>query len=191
MNMLLSMNKIPRSHNILSNILSWMILVAFVTAPANFCSPPIPAELKSSGISSSLSYDFFNDVPSVSLLAVAFTLFGIGTLGMLYLALCWRRNYIWLMNRIYLPLMLNSLAGFIACLVDLKVKHGFWWSKASYVTVAIEAATLVGSTGGFFVINYLLLGKLKQEHHRETSRKNVVDLVKAGKQPPFAPGSVV
>ncbi|KAF3761024.1 hypothetical protein M406DRAFT_268040, partial [Cryphonectria parasitica EP155] len=186
-NMVLSIERIPRSHNILSNVFSWMILVAFVVAPANFCSPSPWG--KTSGEVPPI--DFYTDVPSMGLLGACFAIFGVGALGMLYLALCWRRNYIWLMNRIYLPLILHSLAGFIACLVILKVQHNMWWSISSYVTIAVEAGTLLFSTSMFCISNYLLLGKLKREHHRETSKKNVVDLVKAGKQPPFAPGSVV
>lgn len=95
------------------------------------------------------------------------------------------------MNRIYLPLMLNSLAGFIATLVVVDVQHGWWWSIAAYVTVSIEGASLLFSAGMFFLLDFVLLGKLKEEHYQQTSRKNVVDLVKAGKRPPFAPGSVV
>lgn len=95
------------------------------------------------------------------------------------------------MNRIYLPLMLNSLAGLIASLVIIDIQDEMWFSTAAYVSLAIESATLMMSGGLFFYTNYLLLGKLKREHARETSTKNVVDLVKAGKRPPFAPGSVV
>lgn len=87
--------------------------------------------------------------------------------------------------------MLNSLAGLIASLVVIQVQHHMWWSIAAYVSVSIEAATLLFSATMFFVIDHLLLGKLKKEHDRQNSSKNVVDLVKAGKRPPFAPGSVV
>lgn len=196
--MVLSVERIPRSHNILSNVFSWMMLVAFVLAPANFCSPPAAAwgDDSDSGSSSGLggpltSVEFYYDVPSKAVLGACFGLFGVGALGVLYLALCWRHNYIWLLNRIYLPLILNSTAGLIACLVSLKVQHGMWWSLSSYVTIGFEGGLLLVSTIMFALINYLLLGKLKREHYRETSRKNFSDFVKAGSEPPFAPGSVV
>lgn len=112
-------------------------------------------------------------------------------LGMAYLALCWRHNYIWLLNRIYLPLVLHSLAGLIVSVVFVQVQHEMWWSVAAYVSVAIQAASLVFAGTMFFVIDHMLLGQLKREHNRQESSKSVVDLVKAGKRPPFAPGSVV
>lgn len=197
MNMLLNNRKIPRSHNILSNLFAWMILLAFVIAPGNFTSPTAAtvklgvkndAAVASTPLSTTTS---LNRIPSVALLAASCSIFALGALGMTYLALCWRHNYIWLINRIYLPLVLNSLAGFIASLVVIDVQHHMWWSVAAYVSVSIEAATLLFSATMFFVIDHLLLGKLKKEHDRQNSSKNVVDLVKAGKRPPFAPGSVV
>lgn len=191
MNMAMSTQRIPRSHNILSNLFAWMMLLAFIIAPANFCRPPpaetgtVTARWVGHGVMP------YRSVPSVGLLAASCTMFGVGMLGMVWLALCWRRNFIWLMNRIYLPLMLNSLAGLIASLVIVDIQDGMWFSDAAYVSLAIEGTTLVLSGALFFYTNYLLLGKLKREHARETSTKNVVELVKAGKRPPFAPGSVV
>lgn len=181
MNMAMSTERIPRVHNILSNVFAWMILLAFILAPANFCG-------QADGDDDVVSY---HPIPSTALLAASCTIFGLGSLGMLWLALCWRRNYIWLMNRIYLPLMLNSLAGIIGSLVIVDIQNHMWFSVAAYVSLGIEGATLLLSGSLFFYTHYLLLGKLKREHVRETSTKRVVDLVKAGKRPPFAPGSVV
>lgn len=197
MNMLLSNSKIPRSHNILSTLFSWMILLAFIIAPGNFTSPSASAQLSVKDATAAVAptplstTTSLQHLPSVALLAVTTTVFGLGVLGMAYLALCWRRNYIWLLNRVYLPLLLNSLAGFVASLVVIDVQHHMWWSVTAYVSVAIESATLVFAGSMFFLIDYLLLGKLKREHHRQNSSKNVLDLVKAGQRPPFAPGSVV
>lgn len=197
MNMLLSNRKIPRSHNILSNLFSWMILLAFVLAPANFTSPSGLARLNAKDATTTVSSTplstttSLQKIPSVALLGASAAIFGLGALGMAYLALCWRRNYIWLLNRIYLPLVLHSLAGLIASLVVVDVQHHMWWSVAACVTVSIEGATLAFAGVMFFLIDHMLLGKLKREHNRQNSSKSVVDLVKSGKRPPFAPGSVV
>lgn len=191
MNMALNIDKIPRSHNILANLFAWMILVAFVISPGNFISPSTTATISVKDHDSSSTIVSMNKIPSVPLLAICCILFFLGILGHTWLRWLHRRNYIWLMNRIYLPLMLNSLAGFISTLVIVNVQHNWWWSIAAYVTVSIEAGTLLLSAGMFFLLDFVLLGKLKHEHYNETSKKKVVDLVKAGKRPPFAPGSVV
>lgn len=183
MNMALSIDKIPRSHNILANLFAWMVLVAFVMAPGNFVSPVSYSHASASAEK--------NEFVSAPLLGICLALFGLGVIGHTWLRWLHRRNYIWLMNRIYLPLMLNSLAGFITTLVLVDVQHGWWWSTAAYVTVSLEGATLLFSAGMFFLLDFVLLRKLKEEHYRQTNRKNVVDLVKAGQRPPFAPGSVV
>lgn len=179
MNMALSIDKIPRSHNILANLFAWMILVAFVMAPGNFVGPSPPAGTKASGI------------PSRPLLGICAALFALGALGHTWLRWRHRRNYIWLLNRIYLPLMLHSLAGVLATLVLVDVQHGWTWGPAAYVTVSLQGATLLFSAGMFFLLDVVLLGQLKAEHARQAGRTNVVDMVKAGRRPPFAPGSVV
>lgn len=194
--MLLQIDKIPRAHNIFANLFAWMVLVAFVIAPCNFTGFPADRslmvsdndELSSIPLTTSST---LKKIPSIPLLAVCCAFFFLGILGMLWLAVFWRRNYIWLMNRIYLPLILNSLAGFIGTMVIVHVQHGWHWSIAALVTVSIEGASLAVGLSLFALYQYWLLGKLKREHYRETSRKRAVDLVKAGKAPPFAPGSVV
>lgn len=196
MNMLLQLDKIPRAHNIFANLFAWMILVAFVIAPGNFTGFPADRSLMVNGDDDVSSMPvtttaMLRKIPSVPLLAICCVSFFLGVLGMLWLAVLWRRNYIWLMNRIYLPLILNSLAGFIATLVIVHVQHGWHWSIAALVTVSIESASLAIGLGMFALYQYWLLAKLKREHHRETSRNRTIDLVKAGKAPPFAPGSVV
>ncbi|ROV87173.1 hypothetical protein VMCG_10662 [Cytospora schulzeri] len=194
LNMLLNLDKIPRAHNILANLFAWMVLVAFVIAPGNFTGPDESLKLSEKDRVSSTplaTTTTLKKIPSIPLLAICSASFFFGVLGMLWLAVYWRRNYIWLMNRVYLPLLLNSLAGFIATLVVVDVQHAWHWSISALVTVAVEGGTLAISLGLFVLYDYWLLAKLKREHYRETSRKRVVDLVKAGKAPPFAPGSVV
>ncbi|KUI61361.1 hypothetical protein VP1G_08536 [Cytospora mali] len=194
LNMLLNLDKIPRAHNILANVLSWMVLVGFVIAPGNFTSPEASLRLSEKDqVTSTLltTTTHLKGIPSIPLLVICSVSVFLGVVGIVWLAVYWRRNYIWLMNRVYLPLLLNSLAGFIATLVIIHVQHRWYWSVGALVTVAVEGASLAISLGLFVLYDYWLLAKLKREHCRETSRKRVVDLVKAGKAPPFAPGSVV
>lgn len=192
--MLLSLNKIPRTHNILTNLFAWMVLLGFVIAPVNFTSPEELLRVDKKGQLLPIflmTTATLKDIPSIPLLAICCASFFLGVLGMFWLAVYWRKNYIWLMNRVYLPLLLNSLAGFIATLVIVRVQHGWHWSIGALVTVSVEGGTLALSLLLLALYDYWLLAKLKREHYRETSRNRVIDLVKAGKAPPFAPGSVV
>lgn len=183
MNMLLSTNRIPRSHNILSNLFAFLLLVSFVTAPANFF------------IQSSSSQ---NNHYSTPLLAIDALLLALGALGTLYLALVWRSHAIWLLNRVYLPLTLNALAGFLAAVTMVATtttttmnddNNNKWAKPAVVVALVIEVVALLVGAAGCLVIERVVLGKLRREHRRQTSRMN--DLVKAAQRPPFAPGSVV
>jgi hypothetical protein len=53
------------------------------------------------------------------LLYVAGFACGIGVLGCTALWWKWRKNYVWVINRIFLPALMNSVAGLISTLVNV------------------------------------------------------------------------
>jgi hypothetical protein len=163
MSMLLSLSTIPRLHNILASLFSFLLLAGFITLPY---------------ISSSLP-----------LLAISVALLVLGALGTLYLLLIHRRNHIWLLNRLFLPGIFNSLAGLIATLTRVYAQDGGRWGLSANVALAAEGASLVLFVGLFGGYDFLLLKRVKREHGLA---------IKSGgggrgilKQRSFAPGSVV
>lgn len=58
-------------------------------------------------------------VRNVPLLYVAAFACGIGVLGCVWLWWKWKKNYVWVINRIFLPSLMNSIAGLISTLVNV------------------------------------------------------------------------
>ena len=58
----------------------------------------------------------FRNIP---LLYIAAFACGIGVFGCLWLWWAHRRNYVWVINRIFLPALMNSIAGLISTLVNI------------------------------------------------------------------------
>lgn len=193
MEMLLSLDKIPRFHNILASFFGWLLLAGFVVFPGTFTS--IQDLSEDGGIAAQAS-DILHHVQSIPLLVIASVCCGIGALGLLWLCFRWRRNYVWLLNRVFLPGATNALAGFISTLVTVYSQKEGQWSVTARVTGAVEVVILL-VCGVLFVFSTLLLKRIKWKHGKEMSRLEPGDegfLEKAGRkmqEPAAEPQSVI
>lgn len=166
MEMLLSLDKIPRLHNILASFFGWVLLAGFIVFPGTFTSIRDLSDDPELADKSPTASALLSSVQNVPLLVVAAISCGIGAAGLLWLAFRWRSNYVWLLNRIYLPGATNALAGLISTLVVVySQKHGDW-SITAMVTGIVEGADLV-ICGTLFIFNTLLLNRVQRKHGRE------------------------
>jgi hypothetical protein len=163
MSMLLSLSTIPRLHNILASLFSFLLLAGFITLPYISSSLPV--------------------------LAISIALLVLGASGKLYLLFVHRRNHIWLLNRLFLPGIFNSLAGIIATLTSAYARDGGRWNMNANAALIADGASLVLFVGLFGAYDFWLLKRVKREHGMA---------VKSGgggggilKKRSLAPGSVV
>ncbi|TEY70298.1 hypothetical protein BOTCAL_0107g00110 [Botryotinia calthae] len=133
-------------------------------------------------------------VKNIPLLWIASFSCGIGASGMLWLWHTHRRNYVWLLNKIFLPGCLNSVAGFVGTLVGVYGQQKGAWSITARVT-AIVTATIACITGVLFVFyNFWSLRRVKSTHEREMKsfEEGFVEKIRRKKdEPALEPGSVV
>ncbi|TLS30986.1 hypothetical protein PpBr36_03067 [Pyricularia pennisetigena] len=158
--MLKSIDKIPRMHNILASLFTWVLLAGFVVFPATFSWPPLePAVLQ--------QYCFIG-------LAAALVVLGI--LGMAVLGVRWRNNYVWLLNRIFLPGALNGLAGLVASGSAMYAAqiHGASqtqvWTPTAISVVCFEGAVFLVCSVLFVIYSRVLIGRMKLEYERDLEK---------------------
>lgn len=78
----------------------------------------------------------------------------------------------WLLNRIFLPGCLNSLAGLISTLINVYSQQGGNWSITARVT-AIVTGSIMCITGFLFgLYNFWILERVKRRHGREWHEGN-------------------
>jgi len=199
MNMLLDLDTIPRLHNIFASFFTWILLAGFIIFPGTFTSiaslstdPEFQENHTAAHILSSVKH--------VSLLYVAAFCSGVGALGMIWLWFRWRANFVWLLNRIFLPGCLNSFAGLISTLVQVYSQQQGNWSITAYVTIAVTGSCMVITGILFAVYNFWILERVKKSHHGDMRRANAGDLEGEGlvekierkaHAPGLEPGSVV
>jgi hypothetical protein len=115
--MLLGLDHVSPLHNILASLSVWILLAGYIVFPATF-SKLQKGDLDAKA-NTSIEKHALNTVRNVPLLYVAAFACGLGVLGCLWLWWEHRKNYVWVINRIFMPALLNSLAGLVSTLVNV------------------------------------------------------------------------
>ncbi|KAK4144210.1 uncharacterized protein C8A04DRAFT_28112 [Dichotomopilus funicola] len=180
MNMLLSLDRIPRLHNILVSFFVWILLAGFIILPGSFTSTKrkednATVQIPIGGTGSSSTSTGGNKAATgggklsltpanTAALVIGFLCLLAGTFGSAWLGLRWRRNYVWLLNKLYMPLTLTCIAGLIATITAVYTQQAGEWGPQAVTTAVVEAVELAISLGLFFIYNYWLLKRVRGEH---------------------------
>ncbi|KAF7309122.1 hypothetical protein MKEN_01114300 [Mycena kentingensis (nom. inval.)] len=185
--MLVAMENTPLVYKILAYITTWTLLAGFLIAPGTFTAPASQEETDALG--SSLQQH-------MALLTGAWILTGVGSTGIFLLWFRWHSNYLWVHDSIFIPALLNSLAGVLSSISSSTFARLFSSSDSDAVDVSLsflgtsedgtDFATLNGNspltsyskivvTGMFafvfsaFVVYYKfeLIVPMEREHNRQ------------------------
>lgn len=97
-NMLLELDSIPRAHNFLASVFTWLLLAGYIVLPGSFASLiKSPSIVNGAGIAGKFVLKAAQGAP---LLWIAGTCCLLGATGMLRLGWRWKSNYIWIINRL-------------------------------------------------------------------------------------------
>ncbi|KUJ15806.1 uncharacterized protein LY89DRAFT_558395, partial [Mollisia scopiformis] len=124
MSMLLGLDTIPRLHNILASFFTWILLAGFIIFPGTFTSLQTNLSTNPTIDSSTTATAILHSFKHLSLIIIGSICCGIGALGMIWLWHAHSNNYVWLLNRIFLPGCLNSFAGLISTLINVYSQQG-------------------------------------------------------------------
>lgn len=104
MGMLLHLDEIPRLHNILAALSTWILLAGFLVIPGTFTSFKNSSTFKNADEddSNAIEEAIIHSVAHIGLLWVSGACCITGALGACILWFRWRKNYVWLVNKIFL-----------------------------------------------------------------------------------------
>ncbi|KAH7326328.1 hypothetical protein B0I35DRAFT_449038 [Stachybotrys elegans] len=178
--MLLNQDDIPQMHTILAAFFVWLLLAGFLVFPGTFTNIEESIENgNQDAFATQAASAILSTSRNIPLLVIASTACGIAVLGMLYLAIEHRNNYIWLLNKLLLPGATNGLAGLISTLIGVYSQQDGEWNITALVTAIVEASCVV-ICGMLFIIFKAILLRSVQRKHGEKMKKKAL-----------APGSVV
>jgi len=164
-NMLLAIDSIPAMYNMLASFFTWILLAGFVLFPGTFTNLQQNNELGAIGVTAA------NVIKHLSLFVIAWVCTAIGAGGMCYLWYRWQRNYIWCLNRIFLPGLMNSLAGVLSTLSSVLGTQNSTLSKSSKSTIIVTSAIagICGILTAFYM--FVLIRGIKKQHDREVGKQ--------------------
>lgn len=106
MHMLLHLDRIPRIYNFLAGLFTWILLASFLIIPGTFTSFKNSAAFKNiqddDDKSSAVAKAIINSAANIGLLWLSGAFCVIGGLGCLFLWARWRKNYVWIVNKVFL-----------------------------------------------------------------------------------------
>ncbi|KAJ5302307.1 hypothetical protein N7508_007170 [Penicillium antarcticum] len=164
--MILEADEIAWQYNILASAAHWILLAGYLVMPGTFTSLQ-----KSDAVYNNLSENeagelILSTIQNPPLLATAIVLFVAGLAIMGWLFWEYRGNYVWLINRIFMPTLLNALAGLLTTIINLYTAHGGDWSIMALLTVITSGLSVASSLSLLFLFKFVKLGRLKREHNQ-------------------------
>ncbi|TFK69990.1 hypothetical protein BDN72DRAFT_839599 [Pluteus cervinus] len=167
MNMLLALDKIPPAYTLLANFFTWILLAGFLLFPGTFTSLQTVQNTSSNEVERKL----VSAITHVPLFVIAFLCTGIGAAGMCWLWWRWKYNYIWVTEKIFIPGLMNSIAGIISTLSSVFGAQGGEFSKTSKITIVVTSTIAVICGLLVVIYQFWLLRTVKQRHDEEVGEE--------------------
>ncbi|KAF9450368.1 hypothetical protein P691DRAFT_615808, partial [Macrolepiota fuliginosa MF-IS2] len=161
MKMLLAIDDIPTLYNLLASFFTWILLAGFILFPGTF------THLQSLNLGNGAGASLVELIVHLPLFIVAFVCTGIGVIGMAFLWWKWMNNYIWLVNKIFLPGLMNSVAGVLSTIVNIYGAQNGEFSKTSIVTICVTSGVAVVCLTLVLWYGLWMLRRVKKQHERE------------------------
>ncbi|KAF5340264.1 hypothetical protein D9611_007825 [Ephemerocybe angulata] len=173
-NMLLALDDIPNYWNLLASFFTWILLAGFLLFPGTFSSwqeQQAQAVGASPAVTDELKGAVLKAVAHVPLFVIAFICSGIGAAGMVWLWWRWMANYIWLLNKVFVPGLLNALAGLLSTISNIYGAQEGQFSRTAKITLIVTATSSGILAGMVLFYQFWLLRRVQNEHWREVGKQ--------------------
>ncbi|TFY50593.1 hypothetical protein EVG20_g11435 [Dentipellis fragilis] len=161
---------IPRWHAWIAHFFTWIALAGFGLSSGTFDNNESNFGDTANAVSGKISGSF-GDASNLVLFVISFGSCGIGVAGMMYYYWVWRRNYPWLLQRIFIPGFSNGLAGAITTISSVFGAQNGHFTVGSYAALGASGALCV--ICGFFagVYGLYLIPRLKTDHQKHIAAR--------------------
>ncbi|KAL4889169.1 hypothetical protein BDV59DRAFT_120911 [Aspergillus ambiguus] len=160
--MLIDMEKIPMLDNMLATFYGWVLLAGYLVLPGTFTSIRTSRSVQQAADKSEIGIMAYSAVQNVPLLAVAALCCAVGLCGSGQLSYRRRDNFVWLARKVFLPIFINSITGFVNTIINIYTARGGAWSVTATVTASVTGTCALVSGSLFLVYNNWLFARLEK-----------------------------
>ncbi|GFG16466.1 conserved hypothetical protein [Aspergillus lentulus] len=184
--MLLELQDIHWLYNFMASLAAWMLLAGYLVIPGTFTSLQRSDTITNKMAQNDADKAVLKTIQNPPLVAIAWVLLSIGVATMSFLFYRWRRNYLWLISRLFMyvqrrktdggrltkekitsPTLLNTAAGLLTTLINIYTAKNKYWSIMALLTVAVSGVLAASSAGLTVVYKFWKLRIVEEEHARE------------------------
>ncbi|GFF99723.1 conserved hypothetical protein [Aspergillus udagawae] len=184
--MLLELQDIHWLYNFMASLAAWMLLAGYLVIHGTFTSLQRSDTITNKMAQNDAEKAVLKTIQNPPLVAIAWVLLGIGVATMSFLFYRWRRNYLWLISRLFMyvqrrktdggwltkekitsPTLLNTAAGLLTTLINVYTAKNKYWSIMALLTVAVSGVLAASSAGLTVVYKFWKLRIVEEEHARE------------------------
>lgn len=177
-----SATEVPLLHGWLVSFASWLLLAGFVVFPGTFTNIK-QIDLSNQAVSGVERWAF-TKIQNLPLLGVAGICSGLGALGMVIFWIRWRKNYVIITDKVFLPGIQQGCAGVLSTVVNVYTAQYREWSIMARITVAVEGGCAI-ACAILFAFYWGLLFPTKRAHDKEMKERqgqhSNIDEEKGGK----------
>ncbi|KAL4740388.1 hypothetical protein BDV11DRAFT_204309 [Aspergillus similis] len=166
--MLLQLQNIHWAYNFAASLANWVLLAGYLVVPGTFTSLQKSESIANSLPQNNAEKAILETIQNPPLVAIAWSFLGIGVGIMSVLFYRWRQNYLWLINRLFIPTLLNTAAGLLTSLINIYTAKDGCWSVMALLTVIVSGVLAVTSTGLTVFYKFWKLRIVIADHERET-----------------------
>ncbi|KAE8386944.1 hypothetical protein BDV23DRAFT_196094 [Aspergillus alliaceus] len=165
--MLRELADIHWSFNFLSSFAGWILLAGYLVIPGTFTTLQRSDTMKNGLAGNNAERAILDTIQNPPLVGIACSLLAIGAGLMAFLFLRWRHNYLWLINRLFIPTSLNAAAGLLTTMVNIYTAKDGKWSIMSLLTVIVTALSSTASLALALFYKFWKMATIKREHDME------------------------
>ncbi|GFF44665.1 hypothetical protein IFM51744_05876 [Aspergillus udagawae] len=165
--MLLELDNIPWFYNTSASAAHWALLAGYLVIPGTFTSLQKSDFLTEGLETNRTGKAILSTIQNPPLLAIACFLMVLGSVMISWLTWERRKNYIWLINRLFIPVLLNAIAGLLTSFINVYTAQNGEWSIMAVVTVIVTGMSTAVSLSLTIIYKFGKLERVKREHEME------------------------
>ncbi|CAG8902296.1 unnamed protein product [Penicillium egyptiacum] len=157
----------PWRYNVLASTANWVLLAGYLVIPGTFTSLQKSKSLEHKLDANDTGKTILDTIQNPPILGIACSFLILGAVGMGALGWDRRHNYVWLIDRMFIPTFFNSVAGLITTIINIYTARNGDWPIMAVLTASITAVMALTSFVLIMVYQFGKLERIKEEHVRE------------------------
>ncbi|OQD78090.1 hypothetical protein PENANT_c090G11601 [Penicillium antarcticum] len=158
-------------YNVSVSIANWALLAGYLVIPGTFTSlkesNQVEEILKKNTAGRAVLHTIQN--PPLLLVACLFLVGGAAALTVLFRKL--QSNYLWLINKIFMPAAFNAAAGLLTTLVNIYTSRSGHWSVMAIVTIVVTTLLMMAFSLLFAYYKFLKLRRVIADDEEELDHR--------------------